>query len=188
MLARKLAVLAVSVFLAGNAFGLQVAAVMWTMCIAFLLQLRCAPYQNDTEQELEKLSLAVITIACMVGQLILQAGGELGLGVAGLAICRALVGAIITGTFARFVAFFVSEVRGVARRKHGAASGDEHVPASKPQSQPDDFGVDNPIYSHRGSSNNPVGTPSKSKKLAALGSNNTVSVHRKQEQQGAGHV
>ena len=129
---------------------------MWIICIAFLLQLQYRPYQNDTEQTLEKLSLCVITIACMVGQVILQANGEQGLGAVGLAFCRALVGCIIIGTFARFVVFFVSEVRGAMRRKHSAAVEGDHVaPPSKLQSQPDDFAVDNPLYSHRESGDSP---------------------------------
>ena len=63
------------------------------------------------------LSLSSITVACMVGQLLLQGQGEEGLGVAGAAVCRAVVGVIIVGTLACFVAFFAREVRGAVRRK-----------------------------------------------------------------------
>jgi len=45
---------------------------------------------------------------------ILQANGEQGLGAAGVALCRVLVGCLITGTFARFVMF--SWARCAARR------------------------------------------------------------------------
>ena len=133
---RKLLVLVVAVFLANNAFGLQVAAVMWIMCVAFVLQLRYEPYQNETEQKLEKLSLGSITIACMAGQIILQARGEQGLGVAGLAFCRALIGVIITTTFMQFVVFFARELCGAARRKRDAASEREQASDSKSQTPP----------------------------------------------------
>ena len=122
MLARKLLVLAVSVFLADHEHGLQVPLVMWIMAAATGLQSLCRPYQNATEQKLEMLSLSSTTVACMVGQLLLQGQGEEGLGVAGAAVCRAVVGVIIVGTSACFVAFFAREVRGAVRRNQAAAS------------------------------------------------------------------
>jgi len=125
VLLRKFLVLAVSVFLADNAFGLQVAAAMWVMCAATVLQLLCKPYQNDTEQKLEKLSLGSITIACMIGQVIHLARGEEGLGRNGLLLCRTLVGLIIVGTSSYFMAHFVNELRNAIRRKraHSWAKG-----------------------------------------------------------------
>ena len=57
-----------------------------------------------------------------MGQLILQAGGEKGLGATGVAVVRGMVGSIIMVTLARFVAFFVSELRGASRPSKGAAS------------------------------------------------------------------
>ena len=117
VLLRKFLVLAVSVFLADNAFGLQVAAAMWVMCAATVLQLLCKPYQNETEQQLEKLSLGSITIACMIGQVIHLGRGEEGLGRSGLILCRTMVGLVIAGTSSCFVAFFVHEVRHAIRRK-----------------------------------------------------------------------
>ena len=85
VLTRKFFVLAVSVFLADNTFGLQVAATMWIMCAATFLQLHYQPYHNKTEQMLEKVSLGSIAVACMLGQVIFQADGEKGLGTTGLA-------------------------------------------------------------------------------------------------------
>ena len=90
---------------------------MWVMCAATILQLLCKPYQNETEQQLEKLSLCSITIACMIGQVIHLGRGEGGLGRSGLLLCRTMVGLVIAGTSSCFVAFFVHEVRNAIRRK-----------------------------------------------------------------------
>merc|ERR1711871_1691195 len=110
VLARKFLVLAATVFLASNTYGLQVAAAMWITAAATVLQLVFKPYYNKTEQLLEKLSLGSVAAACMVGQVIEQ-GGEAGLGTAGLNACRTFVGLLLVGTSLCFITYFVREVR-----------------------------------------------------------------------------
>ena len=110
VLARKFAVLFIGVFFADNAFGLQVAAAMWVMTASTMLQLLCKPYQHATEQRLETLSLGGMTVAMMIGQLILQADGTSGLGTMGLAVCQGCVIAILMFTMCCFLAFFAHEV------------------------------------------------------------------------------
>ena len=120
VLARKFAVLAIGVFLADNAFGLQVTAVMWVMAASTTVHLLCQPYQHATEQWLETLSLGGMTAALMIGQLILQAESERGLGETGLAVCQGCVATILLSTTFCFFAFFVSEIRKGRRAKREA--------------------------------------------------------------------
>ena len=87
------------------------------------------------------MSLGIITVACMMGQLILQAGGEQGLGTTGVSIVRAMIGAIIMATLARFVAYFVSELCGAARPKKDATGG----AGAQLQECSDTFGMANPM-------------------------------------------
>eukprot|EP00937_MAST-01D_sp_MAST-1D-sp2_P007459 g7459.t1 len=113
VMARKFAVLAVSVFFRDSASGLQVVFVMGTMCAATVLQLLCMPYQNRTEQRLELLSLCAITAACFLGLVILLGAEEKGLAHA----CRILAVATVASTVLSFIGFFAREVVGACLRK-----------------------------------------------------------------------
>ena len=96
---------------------MQVAAAMWVMAAATVLQLLCKPYEHTTEERLEALSLGGMTVAMMIGQLILQADGASGLGTMGLAVCQGCVIAILMFTMCCFLAFFAREVYTAHRDK-----------------------------------------------------------------------
>ena len=143
VLARKFLVLAATVFLARNAYGLQVAAATWIMCGATALQVLCKPYQNKTEEILESTSLFVITLCCMLGQLMLMAG-EQGLGAAGMQACRVIVGVLVTGTALLFVAYFIREIAFTVKRKHDRSNSSARAVA---------LGAVPPLETH---TNNPI--------------------------------
>eukprot|EP00937_MAST-01D_sp_MAST-1D-sp2_P001398 g1398.t1 len=131
VMARKFLVLAATVFLSSNKFGLQVCAAMWVMSVATVLQLLYKPYQNAVEQALELRSLATITIACMIGQVILL-GKEEGLGSGGMAMCRWAVAGLVVGMFCLFIAFFAREVFAQWRRKHPPQASSRAFTAENP--------------------------------------------------------
>eukprot|EP00936_MAST-01D_sp_MAST-1D-sp1_P002969 g2969.t1 len=123
VMARKFLVLATTVFLARDKFGMQVAASTWIMCGATLLQLLYKPYQNHTEQVLETRTIAAITMCCMIGQLMYMAG-ERGLGKSGMQLCRAVIGILIISTMCLCIVYFIREVSFAVHRKQKSSRAD----------------------------------------------------------------
>ena len=157
---RKFLVLAVSVFLADNAFGLQVTAAMWVMCAASVAQFHFKPYRNRTEEVLETVSLCGTTAMLLIGQLIFQADGAQGLGESGHIACKAAIMIIFGGIMLQFVHFFAQEIRQKVvlaretRAKTLSAQGaaEQEIDDSESSNAPGTNGatIDNPMYaSHR---------------------------------------